>query len=218
MSNQPRGLAVYKRIIPANEVSKLDVYGNFIRIKDASQPFNVTVRSNQLNGGGGVEFTMEMKKFEKWFSSMEYDEIIIENPTAENFTVEIMLGFGDYQAEILSRTLAAPSFNSSHVADGPLESIDPFLEVPIVQENPQRKRILFGLMEWSAASGDVAAYFGPPDIGTVGEIEELAFMNTLDTGQRELETTAAMSLYLVPASAVDVSYAIHFVEELYSAS
>lgn len=152
----PRGLSTYTRILAAGETSEFNVRGNFLRVKDAPAPCMITLRVSQINGGTGVEFTNEMKKFEKIFSAMEYDSVVVTNPSSEDtFAVTLQLGYGDYVAEILSRTVAAPSLTPNGDEGQLVGLTEGYTSVPVtIPENLQRKRIKIKVYVRSVTTAD----------------------------------------------------------------
>ncbi len=230
-NGEPRGLSTYVRILVAGEVSEFNVRGNFLRVADLSTPLPITLRSTQL-GGHGIEFTNRMKKFEKIFSAMEYDSVLVDNDTDSNITVTLQLGYGDYEAEILSRTIAAPSFltktvyspeGGTDIGDGGI------FEVVLWPENLQRKRIVFSYNA-IPSDGAVEIWFGPPGLATAAEVRAGALavdssdpisIGLFPVTPDGIQSTAAASLYLLnpdTGNPATVDWAWTSYEENYSAS
>jgi len=230
-NTQRGGLHAYTLKIAAGKTTKRTIRGTTIRVADAPYPVNITARAAKLNDQRGNAYTLEMKKFEKWFLDTEYDEVIVENPGAVDISVTLQLGYGDYEAEILSRTLAAPSVATRTVivTENTIQPED-FLEVELWPENGQRKRITFN---WNTAiesgAGILEVWLGPPGIATFAAIRTQALPLdasdplSLSAGppQDGVESTAALALYFVnvhDTEPVTITYGFGTFEELYSAS
>lgn len=231
-NTQRGGLHAYSLKVAAGKTTKRAIRGTTIRVSDSPYPVNITAHAKVLNGQRGVNFTLEMKKFEKWFTDMEYDEIEVENPGDIDITVVLQLGYGDFVAEILSRTLAASILQGetfSAIGEG-AEIIDAqnLFEVEWIPENLARKRVF---NNWNAfisgGAGILEIWAGPPGL-TYGTIFELGwpldatFGDNLQLGASlpDLEDTAAVSFYLVnvdPIEDITVEYVITYLEEVYTA-
>ena len=60
----------------------------------------------------------EMKKFEKIFVDSEFDEVVVDNSGDRNqgdYDLTLQVGYGDYEAEIISRTQAAGTNNAFRI-------------------------------------------------------------------------------------------------------
>ena len=107
MSGNGLGIADYFRVIEAGASSILDVRGNFVRIQDA-QP-SVLVNARQLATGqadAGAR-QIRMRKFEKQQYATEFDSVEIVNDSDATQNVQLQIGYGDYTAEVTSRSQAA---------------------------------------------------------------------------------------------------------------
>jgi hypothetical protein len=243
--NSKGGITNYVRVIPSGEVSKLDVRGTFMRVKDCPSPVPITIRANEVNGGDGVSYTLVMKKFEKWFSALEFDEVIIENDTGAEITVELQVGYGDYQAEIISRTQASQNVVAKNASGGTVitDVIFPhsglFVPTPIVPENLLRKRlkIRVTVTEISTNATSAANFAIGITEKTLVMWDELTMypisdaipaVNTVDasdsfiTLEFETESTAAIGIRAYPIEPwigyeITVVYRVNVWEENYSA-
>lgn len=219
-NTQRGGLHKYAIQVAAGKTTKRTIRGTTIRVADSPYEVIITAHNKKLNGGRGTSFSLPMKKFEKWFTDIEYDEIEIENPGESNITVELQLGYGDFVAEILSRTVAASGFNSvyfSHGTESPSAGLN---EVPFLDDNPQRKRVQFGVMEWTSGAGAIDPRVGPAGLVLdQAGVEALAYMNTLEVLDAGFECTAAMSIYYWdPGDLADVEIFVNYIEEVHTAS
>lgn len=217
-NTQRGGLHLYPIQVGAGKTTKRTIRGTTIRVADSPYEVVITAHNKKLNGGRGTSFTLPMKKFEKWFTDIEYDEIEIENPGDSNITVELQLGYGDFVAEILSRTVAASSFNSVDFFHGNESPNAGANEVPFLDDNPQRKRVQFGIGEWDAGAGTLDPRIGPAGLtlNTIDDVQALAFLNTLE--RITFECTAAMSIYYWDdGTLADVSIEFNYLEEIYTA-
>lgn len=231
-NTQRGGLHAYSLQIPAGRTTKRTIRGTTIRVADAPFPVNITAHAKVLNGQRGVNFSLEMKKFEKWFTDIEYDEIEVENTSDTDIVVVLQLGYGDFVAEILSRTQAASvlqcaTFSELDEGAPTIGTLDLF-EVEWIPENLARKRVFFN---WNAfilsGAGTLEVWMGPPGL-TFGNVREqgtpldAAFGDnmTLSNQPPELEDTAAVSFYLVNvdgAATITVEYVLNYTEEVYTA-
>lgn len=142
-NTQRGGLLLYPIRVNAESSTKRTVRGTTIRVADAPGPVKITAHTKVLGGMKGTSFTLEMKKFEKWFTDIEYDEIEVTNETDSDITVSLQLGYGDFEAEILSRTLAAPGISPDYAQFFTTidNSVDDVAVVQLAPENLLRKRI-----------------------------------------------------------------------------
>lgn len=236
-NTQRGGLHAYTIQCAAGKNTKRTIRGCTIRVADSPCPIDITVHNKKLNGGKGTAFTLTMKKFEKWFTDIEYDEIEIFNSSASDISVTLQLGYGDFVAEIISRTLAAQSIVTKNFAprdddDTPIHvASGGFREIEIAPENLQRKRINWQL-NWENAgigAGTLEVMWGQAGVATYAEVRALAPLDASSltpvvnqSGSADNETTAALSLYLVEVSEgagpVDVNLRIATYEEVYSAA
>lgn len=90
------GLLTYKRLLDVGESQNLDVRGVLIVLREAQGALTVTAIQNQTSGKAGADYTVRMKRREKWRLLEEFDQIRIANDTTVNMSVEILVGFGDY--------------------------------------------------------------------------------------------------------------------------
>lgn len=205
-NTQRGGLHSYPLRIPANGTTKRTIRGTTIRVADAPYEINITAHNKKLNNGKGTAFTLPMKKFEKWFTDIEYDEIEIENPGDNEILVTLQLGYGDFVAEILSRTVAAAVTTMAHdfVDDEGGIAEDDWIEVAIIPENLQRKRIRLIYSFAFTGDGDVEVWLGPPEVATLADLFDQGY--PLEMGEATapmgdfidwIESTAATSIYFV---------------------
>jgi len=222
-NTQRGGLHAYTLVIAAGKTTKRTIRGTTIRVADAAAPINVTARASKLNDQRGNAYTLTMKKFEKWFLDTEYDEVLVENPTASAMIVTLQLGYGDYEAEILSRTVAAPAFTCTHTLGVlAVEGVTVSIGMVTVPENLQRKKAKAQVwiksmtgVQFPAAAPDVYAVLShvvtePTGlliapftfIAKDGAIEVPVFaagVGGIWIGEFEIESTAAFHIGVVPA-------------------
>jgi len=94
------GLAPYKRILNANQRSTIIARGTTVFLRQATGKLSVTVRSNAVGTRTGAAYTLEMEQAEKWFHAEEFDEIVIEDLSGAANTIELYLGFGDFEKPV----------------------------------------------------------------------------------------------------------------------
>lgn len=234
------GIATFTLVIAQNERRPIGVRGVFLRIKEAGVPLTITTRSTKIGSGDGRAFTNTMKKFEKIFTDTEFDEVVVSHDSDSTQSIELQIGYGDYEAEIISRTLAAQTFrNRTFRYDddgGPIEiDANGFYEAQVAPENLQRKRIAWSA-NWENAStggGTLEVMWGPSNLATFADIREQccgldAFsgdipVNLYPSGNLSdsQETTAAISVYFLEVSGSDsvgVNNRFATYEEVYSAA
>jgi hypothetical protein len=94
------GLAPYARILAANERQSINVRGTTVFLRLASGTVAVTVRSNQVGTKSGASYTLRMDQAEKWFHAEEFDEIVLEDVSGAQNTVEFYIGYGDFEKPV----------------------------------------------------------------------------------------------------------------------
>lgn len=202
-NTQRGGLHAYTIIVGAGKNAKREVRGCTIRVADAPYPVTITAHAKKLNGQRGTNFSLDMKKFEKWFTDIEYDEIEVFNSGSTEITVVLQLGYGDFEAEILSRTLAAPSFSVSEFdMSCTLEEDEKPSEangglITLCPENGQRKRVKIAAYAYNfAVTGDpgVALWFGVSDIPNFDNVPPPAYpgMHAGDGGPNYLNAASSV--------------------------
>lgn len=134
------GLAEYTRTIAPGASDGIGVRGNFIRVKETSGQIEVTTRQDALGNKSGEQYKLPMKKFEKLYAASEFDKVEIRSLEATNdVTVVLQIGYGDFEAEIISRTQAAKFLSYSQQDESSLLAGSTFTLLP---ENLQRKRVI----------------------------------------------------------------------------
>lgn len=207
------GLEIYPRIVPAGSISKIDARGRFIRVKKSDGPLSIIIRANALGNAEGLEYRVNMSKFEKWYSSIEFDEVIIDNTDADAVQqdVELMIGYGDYESEIISRSQAAQIITcvGSIQDDIVVDSTTGAVPVLLIAENSLRKRIKIRAMFRNAVvtgSVDAVALFitHNSEVATFDAVDAFPATPWVDPGDAdfgtavhnghevELESTAAI--------------------------
>ena len=239
------GLATFSLVIKVGEKRVVGARGVFVRVKDAAVPLLIETRSSKIGRGDGRAFANTMKKFEKIFTDTEFDEVTVSHESASDQNIELQIGYGDYEAEIISRTLAANSWVSSSDTNVlGLSDEPPAITLVEIPENLQRKRIKVRIiLESSAstnppvASPDIYAVYSSadenvtditdPDLYIVEQQLELGpdLTNVLFTEEMEFETTAAIFVGLVPSVTevgagddITYTYRVMWAEEVYSAA
>ncbi len=142
-NTQRGGLQTYRRILAAGEKGRFEVLGTTIRIKESDGPLSVKAYTSHLKDGGGVSYELEMGKFEKWFTDIEYDLVEVTNNQSFAQQVVMHLGYGDIVSEVTSRTEAGQIILTNSV-NGTWKLFahgDPLMPVLIAAENAQRKSI-----------------------------------------------------------------------------
>jgi hypothetical protein len=112
-NTQRGGIATFSIKLAQDERRTIGVMGTFLRVKESSVPLVIATRSNKTGSADGREFTNTMKKFEKIFTDSEFDEISVSTVDGAAASVELQIGYGDYEAEILSRSISASGFNAT---------------------------------------------------------------------------------------------------------
>lgn len=131
------GLLEYQRTLAAGLSTPISARGKFLRVKDASGELTVTLKQNQLGDKAGESYSLRMRKFEKVFTPFEFDSVEVGNPEAADQVAVLMIGYGDFQSEIVSRTQAAQTFRTvRYHAQNPAGGLPPVI---IAALNPQRK-------------------------------------------------------------------------------
>lgn len=247
LNTQRGGLHAYQLRVPAGKSTKRDIRGCTIRVADSPHPVEITVHNKKLNGGKGTAFSLEMKKFEKWFTDIEYDAIEVRNDGVSDIFVTLQLGYGDFVAEIISRTLAASSIvcdGEDGYVDDTTEPRDPMLvEIP---ENLQRKRIKIRIFVKTTNGTNVTgapdvwwfykhenivpASIDDVDVYPLGQILELPegvtqgglLLQSDGHFDIELETTSAIYVGALLVGGTydeyEIDYAVRWIEEVYSAA
>lgn len=91
------GLASYIRRITAGRTTKIEARGTTIILRVASADMQVIARS-QVGVGSrdGQAYRLTMKPAERWYAPEEFSQVEITNPSANDQTVEFLIGYGDY--------------------------------------------------------------------------------------------------------------------------
>src|SRR5262245_16206265 len=115
----PGGLLEYQRAIKAGTSEVIAARGKFLRVKDSNGQVSVTLKQNQLGDKAGESYSLKMRRFDKVFTPYDFDCVEVANIEGNDQTVILMIGYGDFQSEIVSRTLAAQTFRTVrlHAAD-----------------------------------------------------------------------------------------------------
>lgn len=142
------GIQDYPVSIPAGEVRTIAARGQFLRVRESKGSLRIRLSQNQVGPKDGSVTSIVMRKFEKQKLAEEFDAIEIENLESFDQDVVMMIGYGDYEAEILSRTLAAKALSSGAVSVGlGLNTILP--------ENLLRKRVTLYSLDPVASPNDL---------------------------------------------------------------
>lgn len=94
------GLAPYKRVLLANARQTINVLGTTLFLRKATGEISVTVRSNAVGTKTGVSYTLRMSEAEKWFHAEQFDEVTILDETGAANTIELYIGFGDFEKPV----------------------------------------------------------------------------------------------------------------------
>lgn len=144
MTENRGGLALYPITLGPLEYRKFNARGNFIRVRNADAEVTVKARSSKLAQGDGVVYSLVMRKFEKLYADTEFDVVELKNES-ETLTndVVLMIGYGDFEQEILSRSQAAESIVAAQllVDDLFVDTASGATPELLIAENSLRKRI-----------------------------------------------------------------------------
>jgi hypothetical protein len=142
------GLAEYTRTLNAAQSQAITVRGVFLRVADCSSEVEISLRQYEVGSKQGTQYTMVMRKGEKIYAASEFDNVTIRNLSASAQTIVLMVGYGDYAAEVPNRIDSAdifrpdPSFGTS--TGDPIE-IDDAGQTQLAGDNARRKTIFVQL-------------------------------------------------------------------------
>lgn len=94
------GLAPYKSVLAVDERRAINLRGTTFFVRLATGEIRVTLRSQQVADGGGESYTLRMTEAEKWFHAQEFDEVILENTSGAQNTIEVYVGYGDFEKPV----------------------------------------------------------------------------------------------------------------------
>ncbi len=195
------GLAEFTRTIAAGKNTKIDVRGNFVRVKESTIPLFIGTRSNVLSDRSGERYQLTLRKFDKLYAASEFDVVEVENQTQDDATVVLQIGYGDVQSEILSRTVAADSFANTIITLGAGDNGE-----QIIAANNQRHRLIFDIQDESTAG---TWGIGPPGLTLAQAITfQSVFTNT------PLECKGELVFYVDEALDADITFQI--IEEVFT--
>lgn len=103
------GLQTYTVRLPAGVGKRKNVNarGVFMYLKETSFPVKIGLRQQEIGSKSGLIFEQNVRKGEKWYSALEFDRVELENTSAEENDIQIVLGYGDYARELPERVSAA---------------------------------------------------------------------------------------------------------------
>lgn len=104
------GLAEFIRQLNANQTQPITVRGTFLRVADCASEVEISLRQYEVGSRQGTQYKMTMRKGEKIYAATEFDNVTVRNLAAVSQTVTLMIGYGDYSAEVPSRIDAADIF------------------------------------------------------------------------------------------------------------
>ncbi len=106
------GLAPYKRVLQAGQRENIDARGTTIFLRLATGEISVTARSNAVGSKSGASYTLRMTEAERWFHAEEFDSIVIVDESGAANTIELYIGYGDFQKpvpDIVNVALTVPA-------------------------------------------------------------------------------------------------------------
>jgi hypothetical protein len=100
------GLAQYKGVIAAGKRHTFNVRGSFISLYSITGAVVAQIQHRQTEVGdkSGEAYTLELRKYEKWFVTGEYDAVTVINDGDTQISVTLLLGYGDFVREVTSRS------------------------------------------------------------------------------------------------------------------
>ena len=110
------GLAPYARILTANQRANINVRGTTIFLRQATGELKVTLRSQQVGSQDGVAYTLRMSAAEKWFHAQEFDQIEVEDVSGTANTIELYIGYGDFEKPVPDIVNVQVSSSNNNIA------------------------------------------------------------------------------------------------------
>lgn len=197
------GLAQYRGVIAAGKRHTFNVRGSFISLYSITGATAATIehRQNEVGDKAGEAYTLELRKYEKWFVTGEYDAVTVINDGAESISVILLLGFGDFVREVTSRSDVPENFQV-----GTTEFAASANYSEEIEANNLRSRLIIMNTDTGAGNELRIQETGPAE-GT--------FITLLEGEQYILNTKAAVWLRSVAPAGVSHQY--YFVEEFFDA-